>query len=55
MRGGGIVWNKLRIRINYVRNRMVLLHNPSVTATPCQLPLHKGASSVFQNADLYPK
>ena len=38
MRGGGIVEEKLRIRPNFRQNRQPLLHNPSVTATPCQLP-----------------
>ena len=25
-----------------MRIRKILLHNPSVTASPCHLPLHKG-------------
>ena len=35
------------------RNRMLLLHNPSVTATPCQLPLHKGAFGATNTRAFY--
>ena len=31
MRGGGIVWETLRIRINLHKNCLLLLHNPSVS------------------------
>jgi len=47
----GLLTQALRIRINLQQKSNAFLHNPSVTASPCQLPLHKGALPATQSLD----